>query len=88
MVFPDKHRKTIMGTYNDLKVFNLSYDMAKRVFIISKQFPKDEIFGLTNQIRRSSRSVCVAFGTTCLKHIISSLRINPRSESTFQNYSR
>jgi len=48
-----------MGTYNDLKVFNLSYDLAKRIYLISKQFPKDELFGLTNQIRRSSRSVCV-----------------------------
>jgi four helix bundle protein len=48
-----------MGTYNDLKVFNLSYDLAKRIYLISKQFPKDEIFGLTSQIRRSSRSACV-----------------------------
>jgi four helix bundle protein len=48
-----------MGTYNDLKVFNLSYDLAKMIHLISKQFPKDEIFGLTSQARRSSRSVCV-----------------------------
>jgi four helix bundle protein len=48
-----------MGTYNDLKVFNLSYDLAKRIYVISKHFPKDEIFGLTGQIRRSSRSVCI-----------------------------
>jgi len=48
-----------MGTYYDLKIFNLSYDLSKRIYLISKQFPKDEIFGLTSQIRRSSRSVCV-----------------------------
>ena len=48
-----------MGTYDDLKVFNLSYDLAKRIHIMTKRFPKDEIFGLTSQIRRSSRSVCV-----------------------------
>jgi four helix bundle protein len=57
--FPDKQEKTIMGTYNDLKVFNQSYDLARKIYIITKQFPKDEIFGLTSQIRRSSRSVCV-----------------------------
>jgi four helix bundle protein len=59
VAFSDKTEKAIMGTYNDLKVFNLSYDLAKRIYLISKQFPKDEIFGLTSQIRRSSRSVCV-----------------------------
>jgi len=48
-----------MGTYYDLKIFNLSYDLSKRIYLISKQFPKDEIFGLTSQIRRSSRSVSV-----------------------------
>jgi four helix bundle protein len=48
-----------MGTFDDLLVFNLSYDLAKRIFLVSKKFPKDELFGLTNQIRRSSRSVCV-----------------------------
>ena len=48
-----------MGTYNDLIVFNLSYDLAKRVFIITKNFPPEEKYSLTDQIRRSSRSVCV-----------------------------
>ena len=48
-----------MGTFDDLVVFNLSYELAKRVFIITKTFPKEELFGLTDQIRRSSRSVCV-----------------------------
>jgi four helix bundle protein len=47
-----------MGTFDDLIVFNLSYDLAKRIFIVSKKFPKEELFALTNQIRRSSRSVC------------------------------
>jgi len=48
-----------MGKYEDLMAFQLSYDLAKRIFFISKEFPKDELFGLTNQIRRSSRSVSV-----------------------------
>lgn len=47
-----------MGTYDDLRVFILSYELAKKVHLLTKQFPKDEIFGLTSQIRRSSRSVC------------------------------
>ncbi len=48
-----------MGTFNDLIVFTKSYDLAKRIHLITKNFPKDEVFGMTSQIRRSSRSVCV-----------------------------
>jgi four helix bundle protein len=48
-----------MGKYDELLAFQISYKLAKEIFEITKGFPRDEIFGLTNQIRRSSRSVCV-----------------------------
>ena len=47
-----------MGNYKDLKVYIKSYDLAMAIFHISKTFPADERYGLTSQIRRSSRSVC------------------------------
>lgn len=34
------------------------FDLAMKVFVISKSFPKEETYSLTDQIRRSSRSVC------------------------------
>ena len=43
--------------YRDLKVFQLAYKLAMEIFHESKSFPKDERFSLTDQIRRSSRSV-------------------------------
>jgi len=42
----------------DLAVYRTAYDLAVRIFEVSKQFPKDEKFSLTDQVRRSSRSVC------------------------------
>ena len=45
--------------YEDLKVYQLSYRLAMEVFEISKSFPKEEKYSLTDQIRRSSRSVPV-----------------------------
>jgi len=48
-----------MGKFEELLVFQLSYDLAKKVHLITKQFPKDEIYGLSSQVRRSSRSVRV-----------------------------
>ena len=43
--------------HRDLKVFQLAYKLAMEIFNDSKSFPKDERFSLTDQIRRSSRSV-------------------------------
>lgn len=44
-------------THNDLKVFKLSFESGMYVFNISKSFPKEEMYSLPDQIRRSSRSV-------------------------------
>ncbi len=44
-------------THRDLRVFQLSFEAGMDVFKISKTFPKEEIYSLTDQIRRSSRSV-------------------------------
>ena len=47
----------IIRTAKELTVYKKSYALAMLIFEISKNFPKDEIFGLTSQIRRSSRSI-------------------------------
>jgi four helix bundle protein len=44
-------------THRDLKVFQLSFNAGMEIFWLSKLFPKEEIYSLTDQIRRSSRSV-------------------------------
>ena len=44
-------------SFRDLEVYKLSKVLSKEVFEISKQFPKEEMNSLTDQIRRSSRSV-------------------------------
>ena len=43
--------------HRDLKVFQLSYKLAMEIFHLSRTFPQAENHSLTNQIRRSSRSV-------------------------------
>lgn len=45
-------------SHRDLDVFNLAYTLAMEVFWVSAKFPKEERFSLTDQVRRSSRSVC------------------------------
>ncbi|MCX6879268.1 MAG: four helix bundle protein [Verrucomicrobia bacterium] len=43
----------------ELEVYQLAYDLAMRIFNISKTFPAEERYALTSQIRRSSRSVAM-----------------------------
>jgi four helix bundle protein len=47
----------MMRGYRDLKVYQLAYKLAMEIFNESKSFPKEERYSLTDQIRRSSRSV-------------------------------
>lgn len=50
--------KNDMGYYKDLLAFKKGYELAMEIFNISKKFPSEEKYSLTDQIRRSSRSVC------------------------------
>jgi four helix bundle protein len=48
-----------VNSAKDLDVYKLAYELAMTIFEISKDFPPEERFALTTQIRRSSRSVCL-----------------------------
>lgn len=50
--------KQIIRTHRDLEIYQIGLDAAMRIFVTSKQFPHEERYSLTDQIRRSSRSVC------------------------------
>ena len=51
-----------VGSLKDLIVYQKAYKVAMEIFKISKDFPKEEKYSLTDQMRRSSRSVtaCIA----------------------------
>jgi four helix bundle protein len=44
--------------HTDLDVYRKAFDAAMKIFELSKRFPKEETYSLTDQVRRSSRSVC------------------------------
>jgi four helix bundle protein len=50
------------GGFRDLTVFIKAFDLAMKIFEITKKFPSQEKYELTDQIRRSSRAVCRAIG--------------------------
>lgn len=43
--------------FRNLKVYNRSIDFAVNIYKLSKIFPKDELFGLTSQVRRAAISI-------------------------------
>jgi len=64
--------------FKDLYVYQKAFDLAMYIFEISKTFPREEKYSLTDQIRRSSRSVCAQIAEayrkrTYPKHFVSKL---------------
>ncbi|MEB3282795.1 MAG: four helix bundle protein [Lyngbya sp.] len=48
----------MINNHEDLEVYQMAFDAAMKIFELSKNFPQEEKYSLTDQIRRSSRSVC------------------------------
>lgn len=42
----------------ELEVYKTAFESAMEIFVISKDFPKEEKYSLTDQVRRSSRAIC------------------------------
>ena len=55
--------------FRDLTVYQKSFEQARIIFEITQKFPKEEKYSLTDQIRRSSRSVCANFSEAYRKRI-------------------
>jgi four helix bundle protein len=45
-------------SYRELRVYQAAIDAAMRIFELTKRFPPEEKYSMTDQLRRSSRSVC------------------------------
>ena len=50
------------GSFRDLTVYKKAFEFAMRIFNVTKEFPSEEKYELTDQIRRSSRAICRAIG--------------------------
>jgi four helix bundle protein len=51
-------KKKLIKSHEDLAVYQMAFDVAMQIFELSKQFPQEEKYSLSDQMRRSSRSVC------------------------------
>lgn len=70
-----------VADYKELRVYKLAFDSAMEVFELSRRWPSEEKFSLTDQIRRSSRSVCTNIAEAWRKRRYEAAFISKLSDS-------
>lgn len=75
----------MITSLKDLVVYQKAFDLAMDIFMISKNFPGEEKFSLTDQIRRSSRSVCASIGESYRRRQYEAHFKNKISEADMEN---
>ncbi len=70
---------------NDTKVYKLAFQLAMEIYEISKKFPKEERYSLTDQVRRSSRSVCACLAGAHRKRLYQAHFISKTSDADMEN---
>ena len=68
-----------------MTVYKKAYALAMEVFEITKAFPKEETYALTDHVRRSSRSVCRAIGEGYRKRQYPKYFVNKISDADMEN---
>ncbi|MBK7036511.1 MAG: four helix bundle protein [Chitinophagales bacterium] len=74
-----------MADFKELYAYVKGFELAMEIFEISKKFPIEEKYSLTDQIRRSSRSVCANIGEAYRKRRYKNHFISKLSDSDAEN---
>ena len=72
-------------TVRDTKVYQLAFTLAMQIFHLTKSFPKEETYSLTDQIRRCSRSVCICLREAYRKKRYPAHFVSKVSDSDMEN---
>jgi len=71
----------MLNSHRDLEVYKLAFVAAMEIFQISKGFPAEEKYSLTDQIRRASRSVCSNIAESWRKRMYKAVFVNKISDA-------
>lgn len=74
-----------MGSFRKLIVYQKGFELLMDIFHLTKCFPKEETYSLTDQIRRSSRSVCSCIGESYKKRRYPNHFISKLSDADMEN---
>lgn len=76
----DEIRASRVGSVRELNVYQKAFETAMLIFELSKKFPKEERYSLTDQIRRSSRSICANLSEAWRKRKYPAVFLNKLSD--------
>jgi len=71
--------------FMELIVYKKAFSLAMEIFEVSKMFPREETYSLTDQIRRSSRSVCANIAESYRKRLYIKNFISKLTDSDAEN---
>ncbi len=72
-------------SFRDLKVYQKAFKLAMDIFKMTKDFPEEEKYALTTQIRKSSRSVCSSIGEGYRKRKYQAHFVSKMTDSDMEN---
>lgn len=72
-------------SFKELTVYKKAFELAMEIFRLSKSFPKEETYSLTDQIRRSSRSVCTCIAEAYRKRKYPAYFVSKSSDADVEN---
>lgn len=73
------------GGFKDMAVYRKAFSLAMEIFHVSKGFPKEETYSLTDQIRRASRSVCTNLAEGYRKRLYEAHFVSKVSDADMEN---
>ncbi len=72
-------------SFRDLTVYRKAFELAMEIFELTKTFPKEERYSLTDQIRRSSRAVCSCIAEAYRKRNYEAYFVSKSSDGDMEN---
>jgi len=73
------------GSFRDLTAYKKAFVLAMDIFTLSKKFPAEEKYSLTDQVRRSSRSVCSNIGEAYRKRKYQAHFVSKATDADMEN---
>ena len=72
-------------SFRDLTVYKKAFDLAMEIFEMTKAFPKEERYSLTDQVRRSSRAICSCIAEAYRKRSYPAYFVSKSSDADMEN---
>lgn len=72
-------------SFRDMTVYKKAFELAMEIFEVSKSFPKEERYSLTDQIRRSSRAICSCIAEAYRKRNYQAYFVSKSSDADMEN---